>query len=219
MSHSSHFVLPGSLTKVHIGHTLRPSWASTSRNVSHPRHTNTWGPFIMVHCWHSQGGASSFFGFLIPTLVLIWGWGPRFLNTFDTKRCPFGFLRHDRDTEAQAGQKTRRQYWHFWEACAPGVWQLEFEHSLLSLGVHCWLSRLSPSVDTCVCLWTGEVLLSKLSDSRGLETVRLQSWFAFGCLVLSSPASENQFSAQLKGAQSSVKATYKIASKLKKTWK
>ena len=147
----------------------------------------------MVHCGHSQGGPSSLFGFLAPTLVLVLGWGPlpRFLNKFDTKRCPFGFLRQERDRGAHAGQKTRRQCWHLREASAPGFWQLTFEHWLLSF-VHCWLSRLSPSVDTCVCPWRGKVLLSKLSDSRGVETVRLQSSFAFACLVLSSPVSENK---------------------------
>lgn len=36
------------------------------------------------------------------------------------------------------------------------------------------------------------MLVSKLSDSRGVETVRLQSSFVFGCLVISSPVSENQ---------------------------
>lgn len=130
--------------------------------------------------------------------MLILGWGPRFLNNVDTKRCPFGFLRHDRHTDAQAGQKTRQQCRHLREACAPGLWQLTFEHWLLSLVVCCRLSRLSPSVSTGVCLWMGKVLLSKLSDSCGVETVRLHSSFAFGCLVLSSSVSENHFSERLR---------------------
>ena len=130
--------------------------------------------------------------------MLILGWGPRFLNKFDTKRCPFEFLRHDRDIYAQAVQKTRRQSWHLRMARAAGFSQLASEHWLLSLGVNCRLSRLSPSVDKCVCPWAGEVLLSKLSDSCGLETVRLHSSFAFGCLALSSLVSEKyQFSAWL----------------------
>ena len=57
-----------------MGHTLHPSWASTSCKVSHPRHTSTCGLFIMEHCLHSQGGPFSFFGTNETSWTSLWVW-------------------------------------------------------------------------------------------------------------------------------------------------
>lgn len=103
--HSSHLVFPGSFTKVHMGQTLRPSWASDSRSASHPRHTRTWGPFTMVQRLHCHGKPSSFLGFFVPILapLTLAALGPLFLR-FDTKLCPAGFVLQERDNGAQDGQ-------------------------------------------------------------------------------------------------------------------
>ena len=48
-------------------------------------------------------------------------------------------------------------------------------------------------MDTDACPGRGKVLLSKLSDSVGVDgSVKLQSVGTFGCLVTSSPLSANQ---------------------------